>query len=54
MSAYYHAGNEAMRDWFVGVLFGVVLLIARPWIGSIFSDDPAVVELAGFAKLRGE
>jgi len=35
----------------VGVLFAVVLLLVRPWVGTIFSDDQAVVDLAGFILL---
>jgi len=35
----------------VGILFMVVLLVVGPWVGSIFSDDRAVVDLAGFVLL---
>ena len=27
MSAYYHAGNGVMRDWFVGILFAIGIML---------------------------
>lgn len=34
-----------------GVAVGAVVLLLRPWVPDIFSDDPAVVHLAGFLLL---
>jgi putative MATE family efflux protein len=31
-----------------GVLVGCCLLVVRPWLGEVFSDDPAVTALAAF------
>lgn len=47
MSAYYHAGDGAMRDWFVGILFavGVILLLYRGY--SDFED--LALDVAGLA-----
>ncbi len=34
-----------------GIVLGLVVLIARPWLPELFSTDPAVVALAGFLLL---
>jgi len=49
MSAYYHAGNGAMRDGFVGILFalGVFLMLYK---GLTFFENGAL-NLAGFLLL---
>src|SRR5262249_25628543 len=31
-----------------GVVFGLAIVAARPWLPHLFSNDPAVVALAGF------
>ena len=35
----------------LGIGFGVMLAVLSPWTPSVFSSDPAVVELAGFVLL---
>ena len=34
-----------------GIVLGLVVLVARPWLPKLFSTDPAVVALAGFLLL---
>ncbi len=43
------AAARRMIEWgiVIGVAFGVILAIARPWLAPLFSDDPGVRDLAG-------
>ena len=35
-----------------GIVAGAIVLVARPWIPDIFSEDPAVVALTGFLLIH--
>ncbi|MBV9950331.1 MAG: MATE family efflux transporter [Acidimicrobiia bacterium] len=45
-----HRAGRRMLQWGLGAgLLGALLVVAlRPWLGELFSDDQAVVSLAGF------